>query len=847
MPPIREVLVVAHAHHDVGYTHSPRTILPIHWQSVREAIRLASEPIADERAAFRWTLENARPLVEFLDHASPDEVADLVRVVGAGRLSVTGGYLNSTQLVGHEELTRSYGAVARFRDVGLPVRVEQHSDINGLPWGTVPAMKRAGLDTLVMAMNPNHGRPPFEQPTAFWWEGPDGSRILAWLSLHYGLAEMWGLLDDNIAGVVDPLRATVERLEARTDYPFDFVVLHATDDNGWPTLDAASGVRAWNAAHPELPMSTATIDMAMDRARAQTAAADLPVWHGEWADWWAHGHGSSAYEVGVSRTGRRLLRGGETALAIARLEGGRAPHGERRTAWRRDPIRLRTEAEAEQAIASAYDDLMVFEEHTWGADESVAQPDSPFTLSHWNAQAAFGFAVHDAARELAVEGMWRLAALQSPAGDASLVVFNPHPDARTAPVHAESLDGSYDLVVHDVPGFGRVRLPLPPPAVVSAEPGDVLETTRFRIVVDPARGGIVSLVDRQLGWDLVDPAAPEPLGAVIVEAVDPDSDHAVVRLGREHFVPAEPGPDFLRTIALGGDRPMVERGPGWSAITWTATAPSLPAIQVRATVHDGIDAVRLTVDLTKDEVREPEGVYVAFPFAVSDPTFWLETAGAVYRAEVDQLPETCRDWYSIQHAAGISDGLRSVIWTTEEAPLVQLGAIQTGRWAHRLEAPTGHLYSWLMNNLYFTNFKAGQGGSMTFSYGIAPRSGGLDADIVRRAGEVVALPLLTRIERGQTDGSAAWLQVTSPEVIAVTLALDPDDTAVRIRLQASAQGAGRVAIEWLGARVLSAWRADIFGVRGDRLSGDGRTFEVDLAPHELATIVVAPLADGDRA
>ncbi len=841
MARIREVLVVAHAHHDVGYTHSPRNILPMHWESVREAIRLAEDPGGDPRASFRWTFENARPVAEFLEHAGPDEVRGLVRAVSSGRLSVTGGFLNSTQLVGHEELARSYQSVDRFRRLGLPVRVVQHSDINGLPWGTVPAMNRAGLDVLVMGMNPNHGRTPFEQPTAFWWEGPDGSRVLAWLSLHYGLAETWGLLDDNIAGVEGPLGETIARLEARDDYPFDFVMLHATDDNGWPTRDAANGVRAWNERHPELSMSTATIDQVMTRLVAQVARTSLAVWRGEWSDWWAHGHGSSAYEVGVSRLGRGLLRTAETALGVARLEGGPKPRGERRTAWRRDPIRLRGERETGAAVERAWDDLLVFEEHTWGADESVSRPDSPFTRSHWNAQAAFAYATYDAARDLSVEALWRLAALQPAADEPSLVVFNPHPQRRSGLVQAESLESSVDVVVRDVPGLGLVRLPPPGTAQISVSAGTILETERFRIEVDPARGGIVSLIDRVLGWDLVDPAAPEPLGAVIVESVDPTVDHPVVRGGREHFGPSDPGPAFTRVVASGSATPELEQGPGWAAIRWTASAPTLPAVRVRAMVVDGLDSVRLTVSLTKEERFEAEGVYVAFPFAIAQPTFWLETGGSVFRAEIDQLPDTCRDWYSIQHAAGISDGRRSVLWTTEEAPLVQLGGIHTGHWAHHLEAPVGHVYSWLMNNLYFTNFKAAQGGSMTFSYGIAAQAGGLDPDTVRRAGELVALPLASRVEHGQTEGSAAWLRVDSADVIAVVVALDPDGSSVRIRLQSSRRGAPATRIVWLGSKQLAGWRADAFGNRADRLAGDGHTFELDLAADELATIVLAPV------
>jgi len=842
---IREILVVAHAHHDVGYTHSPRTVLDIHRRSVREAIRLASLPHSPGDEPFRWTFEVARPVYEFLREARPEEAADLVRLVAAERLSVTGGYLNSTQLVGSRELIRSYAGTDRLRRIGIPVRVVQHADINGLPWGTVQAMTQAGLDVLVMALNPNHGRPPFEQPTAFWWEGPDGSRVLAWLSLHYGLAETWGLLDDDMAGVAGPLAETVARLEERDDYPFDFMVLHATDDNGWPTRHAADGVRAWNQAHPDRPMSTATIDQAMDRARTQAATASLPVWRGEWADWWAHGHGSSADEVAVSRSAGSLIHAAESALAIARLESGAKPAGERRAAWRRDPLRVRTEAETVEAIDEVYDDLALFSEHTWGADESVSRPDSTFTRSHWNAKAGFAFAAHDGARELAVEALWRLGAIGPRSGGDSLLVFNPHPDARTAVLRRDIDDVERDVVVHEVPGFGVVRIPLPATAPVSTRAGSILETERFRIVVDPARGGVVSLIDRSLGWDLVDDAAMVALGALIVESVDSDVDHPLVRGGRDHFRPETPGPSFERVTARGDGVPVVEHGQGWSAISWTMAAPTVPEVRFRVVVHEGMPGVRLTARVMKEEQLAPEGVYIAFPFALPDPTFWLETAGAVFRADTDQLPDTCRDWYSIQNAVGISDGRRSVLWTTDDAPLVQLGRIHTGEWARRLEAPFGHLYAWPMNNLYGTNFRASQGGAMTFSFGIEARTGALDADIVRRQGDLRALPLIARPSDGQAGEPFAPLLIDTTEVTAAALELDPDGRSVRVRLQASSRGAPSMTITWTGAHPLAAWSADIFGNRRGRLEGDGRTFRLSLSSNESRTIVVERAAGAE--
>lgn len=841
MTTIRQVLVVPHAHHDVGYTDSPRLLLPLHTEAVREAIRLAADGDPADPAAFRWTFEVARPVDAFLRGAAPGEIDDLRAAIVAGRLSISGGYLNNAVLAGDEDLARSYAPVDRIRRHGLPVRVEQHSDVNGLPWGTVPAMASAGLDTVVMALNPDHGRPPFEQPSAFWWEGPDGSTVLAWLSLHYGLAEMWGLLDDEIDRFDRSLRPVIERLDARTDYPFDFVLLHATDDNGWPTQAAARGVRAWNQRFGDIPMATATLDTAMARALEQARAAALPVWRGEWADWWAHGHGSTAYEVGVGRDARSRLRAAEAGLALARLVGARRNDTERRTAWRRDPVRLRSEERLSEVVAAAWDDLLLFNEHTWGADESVSQPDSVFTRSHWNAKAALAFSAFDGARDLLGEALWRLDGLMPGADDGhGLVVFNPLPDARTGTVALDGPDGETLALAEDVPGFGLVRLPAPTAVPPRVEPGRVLETARYRIEVDAARGGITRLLDVASDWELVDAAATAPLGAVIVESVDPFVDHPLLHVGRQAFHPDTPGPGFRRVVATGPASPQVEHGVGWSAIAWATPLPGGGTAQGRLTVHDATARVRLDIALDKPRNREPEGVYVAFPFAIDAPAFLLQTGGAVFEAEREQLPGTCRDWYSIQHALGIRGGGRGVLWSTAEAPLVQLGSIHTGRWAAHLDAPRGHVFAWLMNNLYFTNFRAEQGGLVTFTFWIEPRGAGLDADDVRLAGEQVAVPLVGNPSGQAGGGSARLLEVDGPGVVASSLSLDADPGAVRLRLEAGAAGADLVEVRWRGPGELAGFRADGFGNRLAILAGDGRRFAFSLGPREATTIILAP-------
>lgn len=216
------------------------------------------------------------------------------------------------------------------------------------------------------------------------------------------------------------------RLERRADYPYEVAVVHAANDNRWPTPLHLDVVRHWNTARPELPMRTATIDEALDLLEKQARETDIPVVRGEWSDWWSHGHGSTAREVAVYREARSFALAAQASLGLALLRGAARPATAHVIGYRRGPVRLRSEAEIVADLARVDEDLLLFGEHTWGSWETYAKPHSTFSHSHWNAKAGFAYAAYDLARDLAVEGMFRLAApVGSGAPAEGVLVVNP--------------------------------------------------------------------------------------------------------------------------------------------------------------------------------------------------------------------------------------------------------------------------------------------------------------------------------------------------------------------------------------------------------------------------------------
>jgi hypothetical protein len=686
------------------------------------------------------------------------------------------------------------------------VRTEQHGDINGISWGIVEAMRRAGLTRLVMALNPDHGRAPFEQPTGFWWEGAGGDRIFVWLSTHYGVGEEWGIVDGDAGLAVTRVRDFVKQLEARGDYPFDVALVHAANDNRWPTARFREVVTAWNAEHPDVPMRTATIDDALDILEGQAAGA--PVVQGEWSDWWSHGHGSTAREVAVYREARSFARAAQTAFGLARLRGETAPALAEVIGYRRGPVRLRPDERVLADLATLDEELLLFAEHTWGSWETYSKPNSTFSHSHWNAKAAMAYAAWDHARDLAIEGLFRLAAGPGAAPASGILVVNPSERERQEPVEAE-VDGRWlARAVARVPAFGTALLPVPSPP--AEEPGTSVASGRYRATVDPARGGASSLVDTRTGRELVDVATPHGLGAVVVEQVAPGARHPMLDVDPKLFHPDHPGPEFVRVPASGDAVPTVRRWAECTQLTWTGAAPGVPAITSTLTLYDDLAVIDLDVELVKPARLGPESIFVTFPFAVADPRFLLETAGAVYEADREQLPDTSEDWYSIQHAVGVNGAAGGVLWGSVDAPLVQVGGFHTGRWARHLDARSGHVNSWLMNNLHFTNFQAQQDGTRRYRYRFAPAETLTVADVAA-FGRGLLEPLAAREYRGPLTAGPTGLRVEPAG--AVLAEVRPEPGGVRVRLRNPDRSAVDATVTWGGtqhaATVPPAGTADV--------------------------------------
>jgi hypothetical protein len=240
-------------------------------------------------------------------------------------------------------------------------------------------------------------------------------------------------------------------------------------------------------------------------------------------------------------------------------------------------------------------------------------------------------------------------------------------------------------------------------------------------------------------------------------------------------------------------------------IVMEANAKNTPKIRSEYFLYDGLKRVDIRNMVSKNETREKEAVYFAFPFATQTPALEYQIQNGWVRPNEDQLPGACREWFTTQNLVHVTDDRFSIAWATPDAPLITLTDINRGKWPTHLEIRNGHVFSYVMNNYWFTNYKAAQGGEFSFRYSITSGNP-LDREELARFDAdtrtpVFAYPLLSTFSasvggKGRplpaAAGSLMTLDAPNLQMVVLKAAEDGDGYILRFREVAGRSGEAKV-------------------------------------------------------
>jgi alpha-mannosidase len=206
------------------------------------------------------------------------------------------------------------------------------------------------------------------------------------------------------------------------------------------------------------------------------------------------------------------------------------------------------------------------------------------------------------------------------------------------------------------------------------------------------------------------------------------------------------------------------------------------------------------------------------------------------------------EWSAVQDAVSVNDGNNSMTLAVVDAPLVSLADINRGHWPDHFIKSSATVFSYALNNYWFTNTPAGQSGDMTFRYAIT--SGGkFDAAEATCFGREARAPLeISQLRasdklagaKGRLPAGAASLASVEPAGVIINSLKGAEDgkgMIVRVYEAAGQAADGTLTLPWVN--IAAANDANAVELTGKRLESDAHTVRFHIEPHQLLTLRVA--------
>lgn len=669
---VTEIWIAELSHLDIGFTEPPDEVAlfgKTHLDQVLDNL--------DADADYRWTIESGWWLEQWWDRSDDAERQRMVDALRGDRLTLAAGYANLTStMVGHEELIRNvYWSSRMARRHGFPLRVFVQDDVPGSTFATPEVLARSGIDYYVGGMNcgfggaltaPDHGDRPF------WWVGPDGSRVLSWVTYDsYAEAFQYGFsFFDNLETMYDKLGAKLPEQE-EAGYPYPELLLLRGFDNHYQGFHARNLVNQWNATYDTPRFRLASVEEFLDHMRASYGDETFPEFSGDFGAAWARSRAHTPHSRAWSREAHRDARAGEALHAAATVLDG-------------DPYPT--------ALADrAYLKMLEWDEHTGaGGWPGYFTPEEMTRNNEQHLDIARD--ARDAAAELGSTGLARLVGTLPVEGDA-VVVVNALGRARTGLARAEIPEAVWPgpfrvvdratgvevvaqrdeptrtlrFVADAVPSWGYRVFDLVPGSPTAVPQGqldvtaDTLENDHYRLVVDPADGSIASLLEKATGRELVDAASPYGFNTLASNTKQQyDAGQAPV---------AEP--------PSGATLAVLESGPVVASIEVTRSgSPHVRTVYRMVRGDDRVEIVnRIDRSLTPyvPQSTGTRAYTVTWPFDVHDFDIRTETTTRFLDPVGDSFGRVnVFDYHNAEHSIWIGDGAGGVATATDAVSAVHL-------------------------------------------------------------------------------------------------------------------------------------------------------------------------------
>lgn len=814
------VHVLQVSHHDPGYTDLPSLVLREHDKHLDEAVNIAemTKSYPDD-AKFRIVIEQSWSIYHYIKNMPKDRVDKIIALMQNGQFELTAMFGNmTTELCGHETIIRSlYNSFEIKRDYNIPVIAAEHNDITGISWGLSQVLADTGIKIFCpnIPLYYNWGgnakmlsfwnqRKIFghEGPGAFWWEAPNGKRLLFWCNNGY---------NGNSYHTMPNL---VESLMKFEDQGFPFSTMRwqvggGARDNSPYIKGYSDTIKDWNEKWEFPRLISSTNAKFYDDLKKEDLSI-LPTWRGELP--------GQDYPVGATSTA--------SATACNRSNHSSLPSAEKLASF----ASLFTDYRyPKQIIKEAYEETLWYDEHAWG----FHFPCGPAMRASQYEKEIHAYRAESLSHGVLNKAMANLTDNISLGEGFHLVVFNTSSWDSTALVRTpmREMDNSGSEMKHispekDKQGIGylkgyilgnRFHTILPPEFLegnfdlVNTVTGNIVpyQITEITSPMEPIyysgdRLGIGSGTKRYgffekpngLKLDLCFIAKNVPAMGWLAYTLQPKDSkirnniihktHGTIKneyfsikvnslgkitsifdkVNKYELVDVKCRHSFFDVIVRNGNdintvcedfiSVQIDEGTIISEIRIITKTYGHPVIEKSIILCKNLKRIFMSVKILKDPTPLLNA-HISFPFAAQNPRFRYEGSISSMTPIQDYLPGSFSDTIAVQNWVKVKDGNLNILWCSLDAPIVEFSHLWPGYVspAHRCiidddavhspqnenDLDTGWIFSQITQNNFGTNFSVSQCGELLFRYVMITEFGEVTDSEAAKFGQQSTAPL----------------------------------------------------------------------------------------------------------
>lgn len=722
---VTDIIVVFKMHVDIGYTNLAEGVLQKYTTSMLEETlgSIEETSVLPESEQFVWTIPGW-PLKYMLENSSPENKEKLGKAIAEGRIvphALPATF--ETEASDLETLVRGLSITSEInQQFDLPeARDAKLTDVPSHSWALPTVLKNAGVDFLHIGCNPGSASP--DVPVLFWWQGPDGSKLLTFYwAQYYG------------SGILPP-----------KNWPHKtwLAMIHTHENTGAPSPEEVAELL--RSAKEEMPAVNIKIGRLSDfYDLLMKENPKIPVIAGDMPDTWIHGYLSKPRETKLSKFLQRETFNTEILNTQLNQWAG-------------------TENRIDTYIQKTAENIMLYDEHTFGLALSHGNQHRWTWDDEFKINKSLGYydyletswlekanRIHTAERILVPVKNRTLKNLASnvDVDGKRLVVYNPLPWPRSGRINffagiyqkkfqihglkdVESgqiipVYNDYNLVSFDtdiIPPMGyKTYIPVlesvaHESSLILDETNNRIENQYFKLVLDPADGTVISLIDKQNNKELVMQNTTEKFGQYTLERPGYEKiqayNQAYIKSGAEGWAWEEmirPRIPNDKSIDFTGISKKIEyldmNNAVRASVFGELNDPDKQKYLVTYTLYEKQPYVEINWAVDgKTPNPLPEAGWLAFPFNVDNPQYRLYRTGGIVDPETDFIDNTNQDYYFLNTSMALFDEEGSgIALNCPSSPGISLDSRGLFKFSGKKQLKNSKVFVNLYNNQWGTNF-----------------------------------------------------------------------------------------------------------------------------------------------